>query len=405
MVSTEYFAAAFQSTSATNGLPSSSYETNRKRKRNPAVSEDDTDGEENGVASNDDEFEALSSIALGRESLSQDAAIQYETSGHPIGKTLPGSSFPHAFRQRPTDSPQPKSNSKFSDELANLRPALCVAAGPASNIENAKSGPVGMRQQHLIALTAVLHKCVLEGDFVRAGRAWGMLLRAEHNGHSLDLRTNDRWGLGAEIILRREAQLVHNKDQSEKTFIPRDLFSPQAFEQAKDYYERLVLQYPYRKAFPNTTGPQDFYFAMFTLWIYSVEKQHPLALAEIQEGAANGERTNARAVDQDDCESVSDRERRQRRQRKAVHKDTLQRANKIAARLGELLMSPPYSDNIRYSQLQGMLNIWIKDLSEAHGASDIDDDDGNTMSERSSISSGLDREQDVSNKLQYGDIE
>lgn len=405
MASATYFASAFQTTSATDSLPSSSCETNRKRKRDLAASGDDAGGEETEVHSSG------GSVTSEPESLGQDATIQYETSGHPIDKTLPRSNFPHAFRQRPTHSSQLQTGSNLSDGLATLRPPLCVAAGSGSNVGKVKPRAVGLRQQHLIAQTAILHRCVLEGDFIRAGRAWGMLLRAEHNGHSLDLRSTDRWGLGAEIILRREAQLVCNKDRSGKPFslhgtddqhhMPSDLFSSQAFEQAKDYYERLVLQYPYRKAFPNTTGPQDFHVAMFSLWIYSVEKQHSLALAEIGTGAA-GERSDALALDQDGSDSVPHTEQRQDGQRKGVCIDTLQRADVIAARLRELLMSPLYSDNPKYGELQGMIHSWIMDLSNALNSSGSDDEGGDAMSEGSSMSGG---DEAVNDKPEYGDIE
>lgn len=397
MASVSYFASAFQTISVTNSSSSSSG-TNGKRKRKSAASENDAGGEEAGLPSSDGGLVTLSPVTSGRESHGQDAALQYEVSGHPVGNTLPGSNSPHAFRQRSTDSPQPRTKSNLSDGLANLRPPLSGAAGSGSNLGNAKPGAVGLRQQHLIALTSILHKCVLEGDFIRAGRAWGMLLRAEQNGQSLDLRITDRWGLGAEIVLRREAQLVQNQNGSGKPsthhgtddqhHMPSNSFNPQAFEQAKDYYERLALQYPYRKAFPHTTGPLEFYIAMFGLWIYSVQRQHSVALAKIGKDAANGERTDAWVLDQDDSGSVSGMGRRQYRQRNAVCDDTLQRANGIAARLGELLMSPPYSDANMYSQLQGMVKLWIEDLSNARNGSGSNDEDGNTTSEGTNFSGG-----------------
>lgn len=379
MVSVTYFASAFQTFSATGNLPSSSHETSRKRKRELKTSTDDVYGDETEVPSSDGELMTLSSVASEGRSLSQDTAFQYETSGHPFRETLPGSNFPHAFRERPTDSPQLRTKANLSDELAILRPPMCVTAGPKTMSENVEPGAIGSRQQSLIALTAILHKCVLEGDFIRAGRAWGMLLRAEHNGHSLDLRTTDRWGLGAEIVLRREAQLARNKDGTGKPInthgtddqhhMPSDSFCPQALEQAKNYYERLVLQYPYRKAFPDTTGPLDFYIAMFSLWIYSIQRHHSLALAEHEDDALDAECTDAWALDQDESGSVSDAERRQHRSREAIRDDILQRANVIAARLEELMVSPPYSDDNQYLQLQEMLDSWMKDLSNAHGGS------------------------------------
>lgn len=400
MVSARCFASALRSNLATDYLPSPSYEISKTRKRKSSVSEDDFDDKGCDTTSSIGEADAISSVAPGRKAFDEGAIVQYEISGLPLHRNLPASNFPHAFRHRPANSALPISHSRLSDKLAKLCPPLYAAEGSGDNVVKAKSSTNGLRQQHLVAMTALLQKCVLEGDFIRAGRAWGMLLRAERDGISFDLRTNGQWGLGAEIILRRETQLTQNKGEAKRNLNthgigdhhqrPGEFFSCQGFEKAKEYYERLVLQYPYRKAFPNTTGPQDFYIAMFSLWIYSVEEQRSLALNEIEKGATNGERTHATTSDQDSNDSVPDMERHQYQWGETVRKTTLHRANEIAIRLEELVISPPFSDNIRFTQLKVMVGAWTKDLSGADDGLIIIKKAGSTMREYSSISNGLD---------------
>lgn len=300
--------------------------------------------------------------------------LQYEDSGHPNGRILPGNST-SASRQRRTDCPQTKTKSALSHELGHLDPPLRTGAGPGDIVDNAESSAVGLRQQHLMAMIATLHRCVLKGDFIRAGRAWGMMLRAEHNGQSLDLRIQDRWGLGAEIVFRRERQLAQARAATDKMSThsggeghqeaSNDSLNLKAFEQVRDYYERLVLQYPYRKAYPNVTGPQDFYIAMFNLWIFTIQEQHSLTLADGDQVTAGGQQMQTRPFDKSGSTPISDAEWHSRRQREPVSRTTLRRAEEVAARLEALTMSPPYSNNAKFSELLSMSKKWVSDLSDA----------------------------------------
>ena len=227
--------------------------------------------------------------------------------------------------------------------------------------DKSKSHTTGLRKQHLAALMAVLHRCLMAGDYLRAGRAWGMLLRAERNGRTMDVRTYGRWGIGAEILLFRDAQRFQqdhpqadgaeaSNDQSTADYLQAaldssSLFSIEGFRKARGYYERLILQYPYRKTMPNVVSSLDFYPAMFSLWIYAVQSEHTAMLSN--PGASRPD------IGSDNV--GEDREIR-------IRHATCRSASEIASHLDELLVSPPYSDQASLWRLRAMVDLWIADL-------------------------------------------
>ena len=220
---------------------------------------------------------------------------------------------------------------------------------------------IGLRHQHLVALVAVMHRSILERDFLRAGRAWGVILRAERGGHSFDLRTGNRWGVGADLHLQSHhpvgasslapwSQIVHTDHIAHTT---KSTFSPEDFADAKDIYERLILQYPYRKAFPNNVGPLQFYPAMFGLWISSIVDQRLLKERAL-------EATHLERLGKDDIFFPRITEKGHNQQQ--IRETTLAQADELACRLDNVVSSPPYSDTKVFWKLKGMVLLWIADL-------------------------------------------
>ena len=312
---------------------------------------------------------------------------------------------PRSFPRHIKETVSSMAERRISNELVTLKPPLYLATGKVPTATAEKIiGSTGLRRHHLKSMTAVLHRCLSECDYIRAGRAWAMLLRAEYRGQSMDLRTHDRWGVGAEILMQRESQLArktlghHDEDISNSTYNPR--MKSETMEKAKEYYERIVLQYPYHKAFPNASGALNFSIAMFSLWIYTVREWSSIASNKDTDEA------DLEANDSVQSSFASDIEPDRYQKREQVRKYTLKSAYEIAARLHGLLVSPPYSDNANLWKLCGEIFLWIADLSAAPVApsygSSIRGVDGDLTMETSSLSGDGSRSTSLSDEYRAG---
>ncbi|KAI4180484.1 MAG: hypothetical protein LQ346_006983 [Caloplaca aetnensis] len=235
-----------------------------------------------------------------------------------------------------------------------------------------KTLAAGLRQQHYSVLTSLLHRCILEKDYRRAGRAWGMLLRTEVNGHPPDIRAHERWGIGAEILLHGPiSPAVTEATQSsiQGDSIPRHV-TPAILEglaKAKDYYERLILQFPYQKTTPDATSSLTFYPVMFGIWIYSIQLRYRTAIQEAAQNQKSGDgEDSSDEANSDDKSSAPGVAKYQSDPEVALRETTVHDANEIAERLSELLISPPYSDHAGLWKIKGMLLLWVSHLLD-HG--------------------------------------
>ncbi|KAL0632357.1 hypothetical protein Q9L58_008751 [Maublancomyces gigas] len=175
--------------------------------------------------------------------------------------------------------------------------------------------PLFLRTKHLSAMTALLHRSLLERDYPRASRAFGLLLRCR----AVDIRT--MWSIGLEILLHRP--------------------DTQNFARAIEFVNRMVLEYPYTNnihsyhpAFGRgvvgrvNVRPSvvEFYPALFNM------------LVKASEAAA------AAAKEDDDGERGELRPERIREQIEA------------------LTMTPPWTDMAVLWLLRGMVCNWMADL-------------------------------------------
>ncbi|KAL8902791.1 MAG: hypothetical protein Q9207_004381 [Kuettlingeria erythrocarpa] len=231
-----------------------------------------------------------------------------------------------------------------------------------------KASAAGLRQQHYSVLTSLLHRCILEKDYARAGRAWGMLLRTEVNGHPPDIRAHDRWGIGAQILLNGPiSPAVTDAAQSsiQGDSMPRHA-TPAILEgltKAKDYYERLILQFPYQKTTPDATSSLTFYPVMFGIWIHSIQHRYRTAIQEAALNQKNGNvEESSNEANSDNESSASGVAKYQSDPVVAIRETTVHEANEIAERLTELLTSPPYSDHAGLWKIKGMLLLWVSHL-------------------------------------------
>lgn len=418
MSSSLHFSPVFKPSLSLSDIPPSPCKSLKKRKRDlEQLNNNDVGGGGDGFEADSDadgtSLPSMHSSAFVTTSL---VASDVETShgynrphspisgyvGHEVShshNTPP--SFPHHI----TETIPLIAERRISDELATLKPPLYLTTRRVPNVTVEKfMDSAGLRQHHLKGMTAVLHRCLSECDYIRAGRAWAMLLRAKQRGQSMDLRTHDRWGVGAEILMQRESRMAyktleHNFENiSDPTF--KRKMKPEILEKAKEYYERIGLQYPYQKAFPNALRVLNFSIAMFSLWIYTVKDWSSIASNEGIDKAV------LEANDDVQSSFASDIERDRYQKREQVKKDTLKSAYEIAARLNRLLVSPPYSDNANLWKLCGEVFLWIADLLAAPTApsygSSIRGVDGDQTTETSSLLRNGSRSTSLSEEYRAG---
>lgn len=380
MCSASYFTPAFKPL-----IQPDEHRSSKKRERDGISSEDestnsevelDSSSRKRGSSIRGTITSRFSSTAVPA-TVRRETAVQYQAAGQCFDVDIPGPKFPHASRHTATRFASLDTKAIVEDELATLKPPLLRTRLPPFGqwTITGKAENVGLRKKHLENITAVLHRCVLEGDFLRAGRAWGMFLRAEQSGHGMDIRDNDRWGIGAEILLKRNihslegghgregtSRLAKNVTANQATGDAGQWFSREGFMNAKDYYERMVLQYPYRKAFPTATSALGFYPAMFGLWLCIVQDEYKTAIKSIEKAARDTVDDRTETSSQESGSPSPLLSPRKHDQMAGIRDGTLQRGDEIASRINELLVSPPYSDDSRLWRLQGMVALWIADL-------------------------------------------
>lgn len=334
----QLFAAQYQpAQQTTRSLRASQYKPS-KRKRDEEVLSDEDDAKSAPVSSYAESYASIDSTAPAE-------AAQLRVAGLEDEAEIPPTPFPHAPAKT---SSSHVTYAQVQKSLAELDPPLfAVNATSKSRPVGRESEAPALRQTHLSVLTTIMHRCLLEGDFPRAGRAWGMILRSQIAGTPVDPRNHGRWGIGAELLLHRNTQGGQSNAGS--------VFTEEGFELAREYYERLIVQHPHRKHQPRALDDLTFYPAMFSLWVYEVCEKSKRARK--QHGEDNRHSTSGSAMDEDTTMAEDDRAHMS-----AIIAEELQQARAIASRLDQLVLSPPFDKHPDLLQLRGMVGLWIGDL-------------------------------------------
>jgi RNA polymerase I specific initiation factor len=313
--------------------------------------------------------------------LTPDEIYQYAVAGQPQHQEHHGYPWPHGD---PMNGDGP---SRFDYEL---RQELKSASVPTAK-GNSLLGGQSLHQQHLAVMTTILHRSLLEEDFVRAGRALGMILRDEMGGKPVDVRAEGRWGVGAEILMRQDSQLqqriwersnLSSSEQEAPPRRPRAWFTRKGFEDAKKYYERLIVQYPFYKQSPDSVSALDFYPAMFGLWIYVVDQETKLRRTESQDtdfgllgdGERQGDSSSQVKIDQYEHQ---------------IGREEILQAKEIAERMDSVMSILPYRENVDLIRLRGMVELWIRDIENALDPEGEDTMNGREGSRMDFLTSGV----------------
>jgi hypothetical protein len=375
----------------------------RKRKRAASSSEDEYPEQYSG---------RLAAASTNPLSLTPDEIAQYRLAGLDLDEEVPNiRGWPHRGLSREEDWFTPDTKKKEKDRKGKGKAIIeendeemVDDKAPTAETSRSSQGPK-LRMQHLGVLTAILNKCLLEGDMARANRAWSMLIRAQIRGLGVDIRETGYWGVGVELLTRsgenrpRDRTQIDDDSDYEADDEDNSNIGAQRTEQseqrwgtkegsekAKAYLERLILQFPYKRQFHNTVNPLDFWPQMVTDEIYDIQYEQRQSLKKIANAEEKDEDDEASDSDSDafeDAEShvsqeddddftIEKRRKDKRRRRKAekrwtqkddVRQTALVTAETIAARLDELMVTPPYSDSHVLLRLRGMLSLYIGEVS------------------------------------------
>jgi hypothetical protein len=320
----------------------------RKRKR-----DEGSDASSADQSSNSDDAKPYSVVASASTVNKTDP---YHVAGLSREHPLPKYPFPHA----PVKSSNvPRQSSQ--EVLAAVNPPLYV---PKIEVDNQSTS---LKRRHLDNLTVILHRCMLAGDWERASRAWGLLARTEIGGLGIDVRQHGRWGIGAEILMRRvsnnpspvrrpsvdDTSSVHDAADDTAANRQANRLADEGFKLAREYYERLILQYPHTPHAQHTVNSKVFYPALFNIWVYEVQARYQ----HLRDEAAQARRPSFQSTSSDnDDEQSSPSGRRDLANREIAD------ATPIVERLDELLLNPPYDKSEPLLRLRGMMGLWLSDL-------------------------------------------
>jgi len=211
-----------------------------------------------------------------------------------------------------------------------------------------------VKRRHIAILTTILHKCMLDGDYVRAGRAFSMLLRLEMRGSKIDVRKDGLWGIGAEILLRRDFSSV------EDTATKPTWFSQEGFRAARAYYDRLILQYPHRRTHPHLVSSIHFNVAMFGIWVFQIQDRSQSLLQSLENGSSMDEILTALGISspEDDDSTAPD-------MYQSIKESELEQARAIQNHIEHVTLNPPFDKDPQHHKLLGMISLWIADILKA----------------------------------------
>jgi hypothetical protein len=379
----QYFAPQLHPEQHSATLRASRYRKKRKTSHHQDLESADSDsGQDEGPPSARPDAHSLPSFASSELAQLRVAGLLPEEEPR-----IPRSPFPHA----PARLSRPfLGTAGIAKELAGPPARLFTVDGTARQRTSSHTQSSNLRQTHLNVLSTLMHRCLLEADYNRAGRAWGMILRTKAaHGNKVDLRNHGRWGIGAEILLRRRPQVAGDAQSAavgqappeDPTITNDDIFSEQGFELAREYYERLIVQHPTRKQHPTAVDQRSFYPAMFSLWVQEVcekSRQARTRNAEQQNAKEGPRRSRSRSmsIDSNNFDSTNDvhgmsptdldgksTPNSARALEDAIQVEELARAMEIAERLDDLVASPPFDKQASLLQLRGNIALWISDLT------------------------------------------
>ncbi|KAI3320077.1 hypothetical protein HD806DRAFT_246374 [Xylariaceae sp. AK1471] len=281
------------------------------------------------------------------------------------------------------------------------------------------------RIRHLNTMTAIMHRCLRDGDMARAKRAFGLLVRTK----DVDVRIDNLWAIGSEILMRdgeeplsistsmpssNPASQSHpaldtDEDMEERRHEesakesernppppPQRWGTAANFSQVKTYLETLIQQHPYDVHRPHLTSAVDFWPALFGIEVYNLDAEFrnglhhvyieygfPSSASPSSSRASSPDDYDADRMDLDDEFDSGGRSRKRRHSEEeeeedehhhhhhhrdrhnatdALRSETQRGALEIATRMDGVLENAPYTTHPELLRLRGHVSLFIGDL-------------------------------------------
>ncbi|OAQ96564.1 hypothetical protein LLEC1_07836 [Akanthomyces lecanii] len=247
-------------------------------------------------------------------------------------------------------------------------------------------------QRHLAILTSSMHQFIGQGEVKKAARAFGLAMQLHPKFRPVDLRHDNLWALGAEIIMRegeehrnemwQNPQNSDINDEENEEMAARDGFrislrwgSAANMNKLRAYLETLIQQYPYDHRAPKKISSLHFNISLYSCEIYNIYSEHAASLSGA--GADADDSLLDGSLVEDDAElrleTLAEDESfhapRPRRTETASHRkdkirmQTLAAIKAVVARMDALLREPPYIKNQEMLRLRAAASLFMADLA------------------------------------------
>ncbi|KAI1209874.1 uncharacterized protein F4807DRAFT_424719 [Annulohypoxylon truncatum] len=266
------------------------------------------------------------------------------------------------------------------------------------------------RLRHVSTMTAILHRCLSDGDIARAKRAFGLLIQSKF----VDIRLGGLWAVGSEILMRdgeadeqqsrqppppsspQEQQQAVNEEEQDVT---RRWGSAANIDKVRTYFENLIQQHPHDQHRPHLTSALDFWPALFGAEIYNLDAEFRRARRRLEDSFSSSFSEDSFmeedgfdadvSMDVDmDTDEASETHRRHRHDddgggagrdrvrwaaRDELRSETQGAAERIARQMDATMENAPYASHRGLLWLRANLALFVGDL---HIPSRLLDDGG-----------------------------
>lgn len=232
-------------------------------------------------------------------------------------------------------------------------------------------------KSHFRPLVRAIYGFLDKGEIANAKRAFGILTRSHVHGKTVDIRRNDYWALGAEILMREGSEAPGEEGREAQAYPAENI------PRVRQYFQDLIQRYPYNFKWRKAVSAVDFWPALLSYEVYQVHARQTASLRQLEREAVECEEDSFQEIPigggidgmmmmmLDDPEfgtevpawqQPSPRDRRLRQARDQVRLRALDGLREVAGRMEDLLEDRPYSTNPELLRLRGMVSLYIGDL-------------------------------------------